>query len=122
MKRERNEALVIDTGAAPGGIYLIDTFKVPSSARGPFEAAMKRNRDFIRTLDGFRGDAVFLRKQGDAFDIATIAAWESPEAIAHAKERVAAFYESIGFDMHAQIESWGVTLERTICEAPPALQ
>ena len=122
MKRERNEALVIDTFAAPGGVYLIDTFKVPESARGPFEAAMKRNREFIRTLDGFRGDAVFLRKQGESFDIATIAAWESPAAIARAKERVTAFYESIGFDMQKQLASWGVTLERTICEAPPALQ
>lgn len=113
---------VIDPSRAPEGIYLVDTFHVPSAARPEFEAAMKRNREFIRTLAGFRGDAVLVRKQGDGFDIATIAAWESPAAIARAKEQVTAYYERIGFDMPAAIAKWGVTLERTICEAPAALQ
>ena len=109
---------VIDTSRAPHGIYLVDTFTVPAAARSAFEAAMKRNRDFLRTLDGFRGDAVLVRTQGDAFDIATIAVWENAEAIARAKDRVAEYYRSIDFDMHASIAKWGVSLSRTICEAP----
>jgi len=119
---DRNKQAVIDPGRAPDGVYLIDTFVVPAAARVEFEAAMRRNREYIRTLEGFRGDAVLVRKQGESFDIATIAVWDSPAAIAQAKDRVAAFYERIGFDMRAAIASWGVTLQRSICEAPAGLQ
>jgi predicted ester cyclase len=115
-------APVLDTRRAPTGVYLVDTFLVPAAARSEFETAMRRNREYIRTLEGFRGDAVLVRKQGEAFDIATIAVWDSPAAIAQAKDQVAAFYQRIGFDMPAAILRWGVTLQRTICEAPPALQ
>ena len=116
-------ARAIDVGLVPGGVFLVDTFTVPAAARSEFEAAMRRNREFIRTLDGFRGDAVFVRAQGDGgFDIATIAAWESPEAIARAKEQVTAYYQRIGFDMPATIARWGVRLQRTICSTPPELQ
>jgi hypothetical protein len=113
----------LDVTLVPDGVFLIDTFTVPAAARSEFEATMRRNREFIRTLDGFRGDAVFTKKQDDgAFDIATIAAWESPAAIARAKDQVAAFYERIGFDMAATITRWGVKLQRTICSAPAELQ
>lgn len=118
----RPPAPVLDTSRAPSGVYLIDTFLVPAAARAEFEAAMRRNREYIRTLAGFRGDAVLLKKQGAAFDIATIAVWESVTAIARAKEQVAAFYERIGFDMPATLARWGVTLQRTICDAPAELQ
>jgi len=113
---------VLDTRRAPTGVYLIDTFLVPALTRGEFESAMRRNREYIRTLEGFRGDAVLVRNQGESFDIATIAVWESPAAIAHAKDQVAAFYQRIGFDMSAAIARWGVAFQRTICEAPVALQ
>src|SRR5690349_15535835 len=119
----RGGVRAIDVGLVPGGVYLVDTFTVPAAARAEFEAAMRRNREFIRSLPGFRGDAVFVRAQGDGgFDIATIAAWESPAAIARAKEQVTAYYQRIGFDMPATIARWGVRLERTICSAPPELQ
>jgi predicted ester cyclase len=113
---------VIDARRAPDGVYLVDTFLVPAAARAAFEAAMRRNREYIRTLEGFRGDTVLVRKLGESFDIATIAVWESEAAIAQAKAQVAAFYERIGFDMPAAIAGWGVTLQRSICEAPAALQ
>jgi hypothetical protein len=116
-------ARAIDVGLVPGGVFLVDTFTVPAAARSEFEAAMRRNREFIRTLEGFRGDAVFVRAQGDGgFDIATIAAWDGPAAIARAREQVTAYYQRIGFDMPATIARWGVRLERTICSAPPELQ
>jgi len=118
----RTSAPVIDARRAPEGVYLVDTFTVPAAAREEFEAAMRRNREYIRTLDGFRGDTVLVRTQGESFDVATIAVWDSPAAIAQAKQQVAAFYERIGFDMPSAIARWGVTLKRTICEAPPALQ
>jgi predicted ester cyclase len=114
---------VIDTRSNPGAVYLIDTFIVPAAARAELEAAMRRNREYIRSLEGFRGDAVFVRDRGEgSFDIATLAAWESPAAIASARQKVAAFYERIGFDMPAAIARWGVTMQRAICSAPMALQ
>jgi len=113
---------VLDTRRAPTAVYLIDTFLVPAAVRAEFESAMRRNRDYIRTLEGFRGDAVLLRKQGESFDIATIAVWESPAAVARAKQEVSAFYQRIGFDMAATIAAWGVTFQRTLCEAPLTLQ
>jgi hypothetical protein len=63
------------------------------------------------------------QNQGNAtFEIATMAAWESPAAIAAARAEVNAFYARIGFDMPAAIASWGVTLQRAICSAPADLQ
>jgi hypothetical protein len=115
-------AHVIDTRKAPTGVYLIDTFRVPAAAREELDAATRRNRAFIRTLPGFRGDAIFVRSGDGLFDIATIAAWESPAAIAAAKEKVQAYYREIGFDLAAMIARTGITLERTICSAPAELQ
>lgn len=120
--QNQNKAPIIDPRLAPDAVYLIDTFKVPAEARAQFEEAMKRNRDFIRAIDGFRGDTVLVRKQGDGFDIATIAAWENADAIARARELVAAHYQRIGFDMQKTMAGWGVTLQRTFCTAPTELQ
>lgn len=119
-------ANVVDTRRAPTGVYLIDMFRVPAAAREELEAATRRNRAFIRTLPGFRGDALFVRTQpsgaaSGAFDVATIAVWASADAIAAAKRQVAAYYQNIGFDLAAMIERTGITLERTICSAPAEL-
>ena len=114
-------AATIDPRRARSAVFLIDTFTVPAAARAEFDAAAKRNRDFIHTLPGFRGDVVFACEQGGAFDVATIAAWESPEAFARAKEEVAAYYHRIGFDMPAAIARWGVTMRRAICTTPAKL-
>lgn len=108
---------VIDISKAPQGVYLIDTFTIPGAARADFEAATKRNRDFIRTLPGFRGDAVFARAQGDTWDVATIAAWDDQQAITAAKDKVSAYYKQIDFDPATTMKKWGVTMHRTICRA-----
>ncbi|MFT3696591.1 MAG: ester cyclase [Kofleriaceae bacterium] len=107
----------IDISKAPKGVYLIDTFTIPAASRADFEAATKKNRDFIRSLPGFRGDAMFTKSQGEAWDVATIAAWDSPQAIADAKDKVAAYYKQIGFDPAAAMKKWGVTMQRMICTA-----
>jgi hypothetical protein len=100
LQNMESQDTVIDVARNPGGVYLIDTFTVPAAARPEFEAAMRRNRAFIRTL----------------------AAWESAAAIERAKAQVTTYYESIGFDMQSAIQSWGVTLSRAICSAPDELQ
>jgi heme-degrading monooxygenase HmoA/ketosteroid isomerase-like protein len=119
-------ANVVDTRRAPTAVYLIDTFRVPAAAREEFDVATQRNRAFIRTLPGFRGDAMFhgQRAVGSStgFDVVTIAVWESREAIAAAKDKVAAYYADIGFDLAALLARTGITLERTICSAPVELQ
>lgn len=119
---EHPSLYVLDSSRAPEGVYLVDTFLVPAGVRAEFEAAMRRNRKYIRTLAGFRGDVVLVRKQGEAFDIATIAVWENEAAIAQARAQVSAFYERIGFDMPGTVARWGVTFQRAICEAPVTLQ
>jgi hypothetical protein len=113
---------VIDTTRAPQGVYLIDTFRVPVAARAELETAMRRNRELLHTLDGFRGDAVFERAIDDAsFELVTVAAWDSPDAIARAKDAVHALYQRIGFDMQAALRDWKVTMSRGIYRAPGQL-
>lgn len=116
-------APVIDVGRARSGVYLVDTFRVPAASYDALIEATRDNRAFIRTLPGFRGDAILVKRQGDArYDLVTIAAWESREAIAHARAEVEAHYARIGFDPREALARWGATLERAICDAPPELQ
>lgn len=95
-------------------VYLVDLFTVPAAARADFEAATRRSRDFLRTLPGFRGDVMVVRTHGEAFDFATVAAWDSPASITRAKEAVGAYHRQIGFDPAASLARWGATLTRTI--------
>jgi heme oxygenase (mycobilin-producing) len=115
--------LIIDPLAHPNFQYRIDAFSIPARSRAEFEAATARNRAFIETLPGFLGHAVFEKVSGPStFDIVTVAAWESPEAIAAAGEKVRAYYKSIGFDMAALIAKWGVTASIGQYQVTPARQ
>jgi heme-degrading monooxygenase HmoA len=100
----------IDLQAHPDLQFRIDAFAVPASARAEFERAMDRNLAFIKTLPGYMSHLVFEKTSGPTtFDIVTIAVWESPEAVAAAGERVRAYYQSIGFDLPAQLARLGIT-------------
>ncbi len=115
--------VTIDLQAHPNLQFRIDGFSVPAASRPDFEAAMRRNLTFIETLPGFLGHVVFEKTTGPStFDIVTIAVWESPEAVAAAGDKVRAYYQSIGFDMPAMLERWGVTAALGYYRAPPALQ
>ena len=101
----------------------IDGFSVPEASRREFEAAMRRNLAFLETLPGFLGHVVFERtNDASAFDIVTIAVWESPDAIEAAGEKVRAYYQSIGFDMPAMLARWGVKAALGYYRAPSLLQ
>lgn len=101
----------IDPGN-PKRAFRIDCFSVPPAAREEFDAAMRRNLAFIRTLPGFQGHQVFEKAGGPtAFDVVTIAAWESQEAIARAAEQVRAHYRATGFDMAAALARWHARAE-----------
>lgn len=102
----------IDPERHPNLCFRIDNFTVPAAARDEFDAAMKRNMQFIETLPGFLGHVVFEKSGGPTrVDIATIAVWESTEAIERAGAQVRAYYERIGFDMPATLARWGVHAE-----------
>lgn len=107
----------------PGLCYRIDTFNVPEAARAELEAAMHRNMGYIRTLPGFRGHVAYEKRAGPAaFDLVTVATWESAEALARAGEAVRAHYRSIGVDLPAMLARWGVTMQRGDFTAPARLQ
>jgi hypothetical protein len=98
----------IDLQSHPNLRFRIDSFSVPAAARGEFDAAMERNLAFIRKLPGFQGHSVFEKTSGpSSFDVVTIAAWESDEALEKAGGEVRAYYEKIGFDPREAIARWG---------------
>jgi heme-degrading monooxygenase HmoA len=116
-------AVNIDLQAHPNLQFRIDAFTVPAASRPDFETAMHRNLAFLETIHGFRGHVVFEKTAGpSAFDVVTIAVWESPEAVAAAGEKVRAYYQSIGFDMPAMLARWGVTAALGFYDAPAAMQ
>jgi heme-degrading monooxygenase HmoA len=105
-------AVTIDSDKDPKQHFRIDAFAVPGDARGEFESAMRRNLAFLQTIPGFLGHAVFEKADGpSAFNIITLAAWESRESMEGAGTRVRDYYESIGFDRAAALERWGVRAE-----------
>jgi heme-degrading monooxygenase HmoA len=101
--------ITIDLETNPDLQFRIDNFFVPEGARAEFEQAMQRNLAFLETLPGFRGHLVFEKTSGpSAFHVATIAVWESREAVDAAGEKVRAYYESIGFDPAALMSKLGI--------------
>jgi heme oxygenase (mycobilin-producing) len=117
------QPLTLDPQANPNLEVRIDAFSVPSASRPEFEAAMHENIAFLEKLPGFKGHTVFEKTSGPTtFDIVTIAAWESPEAMKNAGEKVREHYRAIGFDMQGAIARWGVAASIGTYHAPPALQ
>jgi quinol monooxygenase YgiN len=115
--------LPFDPARRPELRYRIDTFTVPEPARAELEATMRRNMDFIRTLPGFLGHVAFEKRTGPGrFDLVTVAAWESAEAMERASVAVRAHYQTIGLDLPALLTRWGVTMERGDFAAPERLQ
>jgi heme-degrading monooxygenase HmoA len=115
--------LTIDLQAQPNLQFRIDAFTVPQASRDEFVAAMRRNLAFIETLPGFISHVVFEKTNGPTdFNIVTIAAWESQQAIAAAGDKVRAYYQGIGFDMPATLARLEVVASLGYYHAPLALQ
>ncbi len=95
----------------PGLQFRIDSFNVPSESRAEFVRAMQRNLAFIETRPGFLGYVVFETGGPTSFNIATIAVWESAEAIEAAGGRVREYYRSIGFDAAEALTRLGTKAE-----------
>ena len=102
----------LDLTSHPDARYRIDTFSVPASARAEFDAAARRNFEFIRAQPGFLGHWVLEKTAGPGrFDVVTVAAWESQEAIDRAAVAVRAYYQRIGFDPPAFMAARGIAGE-----------
>jgi hypothetical protein len=115
--------VTVDAVDNPNLRLRIDTFSVPEASRPEFLAAMRRSMAFLRELPGCRGALAFEKVAGPtAFQIVTMAAWESPEAMEAAGERVRAHYRSIGFDPAATMARLGVRAEMGAFRAPAELQ
>jgi len=116
-------SLDLDPHRRPGQRFRLDSFSIPDEAREAFEAAMRRNMAFIRTLPGFCGHLAFEKRAGDSpFNLVTLAVWESQEALERAGAEVRAHHAQIGFDMAGMLRRWGIELVRADFEAPPSLQ
>src|SRR5262249_13202043 len=105
-----NDALTIDTGS--NRIFRVDSFFIPDAAREEFELTMRRNVAFLETLPGYLGHVVLERTSGPTrFNVVTIAAWASQEAIERAGTEVRAYYQKVGFDMPTTLARWGARAE-----------
>ncbi len=103
----------LEIGSHPEHVYRIGLYSVPRASRRAFEHALRRSADFLRTLPGFRGHVVLEKSGGQShYDITTIAAWESEEALSNAATAMRDHQASIGFDLAARLAEWGVTFAR----------
>src|SRR5262245_22418424 len=97
--------------------YRVDCFFIPEAAREESEAAIRRNLAFLETLPGFRGHKVLEKTAGPtSFNVVTIAAWASRQALESAAGRVGAYYRQIGFDAAALLARWGARAELGVFE------
>ncbi|WP_166090554.1 antibiotic biosynthesis monooxygenase [Mucilaginibacter inviolabilis] len=76
---------------------------------------MNFNRDFIKNLPGFLGDAAYERidENGNMICI-TIANWESEEALNQAKLKVQAEYQRIDFNPAELLSRLNITMVRAV--------
>lgn len=90
----------------------LDSYCVPNEARAEFEAGVQRSVAFLETLPGFRAHLALAKESGgSAFNIVTIAVWQSSEAIANAVTKVQAYYQRIGYDPREAAARLGITAE-----------
>lgn len=93
----------------------IDKFVIPQNGKQEFIQRMNFNRDFIKNLPGFLGDAAYERldENGNIICI-TVANWESEEALNQAKVMVQAEYQRIGFNPAELLSRLNITMERAV--------
>ena len=113
----------IDIRDNPGLQFRIDSFDVPGESREEFVEAMQRNLAFISGLGGFLGHVVFEKTDGPtSYNIATMAVWESADAVEAAGGQVRDYYRRIGFDVQETLTRLGIKASIGNYSAPPQLQ
>jgi hypothetical protein len=93
----------------------IDQFVIPENAKQEFMERMNFNRDFIKNLPGFMGDAAYERNDGNGNIICvTIATWESEGALSKAKAAVQTEYQRTGFNPQELLTRLNITMDRNV--------
>lgn len=103
---------LIDLDKDPDVHIRLDSYRVPAEARAEFEAGVQRSVALLETLPGFRAHLALAKESaGSAFNIVTIAVWQSREAMANAVREVQAYYQRIGYDPRESAAHLGITAE-----------
>lgn len=111
----RNLSLLPGNKGSKDQVSFIDKFFVPAAARREFYERMNINRQFIRTLPGFIGDAAYEYSDADGNLICvTVALWQNREVLMKAKETVQAEYKKQGFDAAEMFKRLNITVDRGI--------
>jgi heme-degrading monooxygenase HmoA len=80
-----------------GRCIVINKFVVPDGAREAFLAEFAEHRRFLAARPGFRKGALYVKESGPGrFNFVNVAFWESPEALAAARQALGAHYAQAG--------------------------
>lgn len=93
-------------------VFRVDRFTVPSSARDEFLRRVADTHRILATQRGFVRDFVLEQSAGvDAFNLVTMAEWESQEAIERARDVVADMHRQLGFEPREMFTRLGIHAE-----------
>lgn len=93
-------------------VFRVDRFNVPEGARQEFLQRVGATHKLLASQRGFVRDVLLEQSAGaGAFNLVTMAEWESREAMELAKEAVAGLHRQLGFDPRALIARLGIHAE-----------
>ncbi|HEV7252081.1 MAG TPA: antibiotic biosynthesis monooxygenase [Mesorhizobium sp.] len=99
-------------------VYRTDKFIVPPAARAEFLQMVRQTHEVLRKQQGFVRDLILEQRSGPgAFNVVTIAEWESEAVVHDVRAAVAAYHASIGFDPAEMMEQLGITADIGIYSA-----
>jgi hypothetical protein len=94
-------------------IYFIDKFSIPKTSIEEFVKQMNYNREFIKTLAGYKGGQAFEQYDNDGvLTIITIAIWENQDKVNNAKTAVQNEFKRIGFNPNEFYQRLNIKMER----------
>lgn len=97
----------------PDAIHFIDKFSVPKTSIDEFVKQMNYNREFIKTLSGYKSGQVFEQYDNEGnLSIITIAAWENKDKLNEAKTAVQTEFKRIGFNPTEFYQRLNIKMER----------
>lgn len=104
----------------PAQIFRIDRFEVPAVARSSFLEKVAMTHAALRRQPGLVFERIVETEAGQGKSrIVTIAAWANAEAIAAAREAIAAVHRAEGFDARAFLAHHGIDAEMGTYHALP---
>jgi heme-degrading monooxygenase HmoA len=93
-------------------VFRVDRFNVPNSARAEFLQRVTDTHRILARQKGFVRDYLLEQSAGpDAFNLVTLAEWESQHAIEEARDAVAELHRQLGFDAREIFGRLGIRAE-----------